>query len=110
MTRLERLREMRAWLDAEIAHEERNSCDEIHRAAQFYGVDVSDVLDARLQSAPVTRARHAAAWLLHRRGLSLSEVARLLGYRDRKTVMYACSKIDRSPAVRALLIGIEAAA
>lgn len=50
-------------------------------------------------------ARHALAWLLYRRGFSLVESARLVGYKDHTSVMGAIAKLERAPeSLRARLL------
>lgn len=107
--RLERLREMRAWIDAEIEHELSHhiSRDLIREAADLYGVAPVDIVGGKRTHA-VSKARHAAAWLLRRTGMSYPEIGRSIGC-DHTSALYACRKIDASPAVRALLVGLEAA-
>lgn len=112
--RLDRLRHMRDYIDAEIESELRmlgaplGADSLVKRAADLYGVAVADVLSG-LREAQVTRARQAAAWLLRSQGLSLHDVGRIIGCHH-TTVLHACRKVDGSPAIRALLVGIEAAA
>lgn len=108
MTRLERLRDMRAWIDAEIEAEERRTCPELRHAADLYDVTVDDILSGT-RLAQVVRARQAAAWLLHRR-TGYKSIARIIGWSDWKTAVYACRKIDADPSVRALLCGLEVVA
>lgn len=112
-TRLERLRDMRAWIDSEIAHEVEHMASTgadwiLARACALYGVEVSDVLAGGRKQQEV-RARQAAAWLLRRCNLSFPHIGSILGC-DHTTALYACRKIDASPSVRALLLGLEAAA
>ena len=113
--RLHRLREMRAWIDTEIAQEEERlglldtSVDlAIGRACALYGVEPGDVLGTSRKQQTV-RARQAAAWLLRRAGLSYPRIGAVLNV-DHTTALHSCRKIDRSPSVKALLLGIEAVA
>lgn len=70
-------------------------------AADLYDVQVEQILsDARNVNA--ARARQAVCWLLRARGFSLPTIGKIVG-RDHTTVLYACNKIDRDPAIRALL-------
>lgn len=112
MTRLQRLREMRAWIDAEIREETERMASVgaetvIGRCAELYGTTITDVLagDRKRQSA---NARQASCWLLRRHGLSFPRIGELLDL-DHTTVMYACRKIDSSAAIKALLTPLAAA-
>jgi chromosomal replication initiation ATPase DnaA len=104
---------MRTWIDAEIKAEiERLSAMGgelvVARACALYGADPEDVLKGSRKTQNI-RARQASAWLLRRNGLSYPQIGHILGV-DHTTALYACRKIDGSPSVRALLLGIEAAA
>lgn len=79
---------------------ERNQSG-VARAADFYGVSVSEVLSESREPL-VVRARQAGMWLLRARGVSFTAIGRVFN-RDHTTVMFACEKIDRDPALRALL-------
>lgn len=54
----------------------------------------------------VTRARHALAWLLHRDGMSHTEIAEALGYTDAATVRYALRQTASRHGVTALLLAL----
>lgn len=73
----------------------------IAEAAEFYGIGVDEVL-GRGRDPRTVEARHAAMWLLRARGLTFTAIARIFD-RDHSTVLYACEKIDRDPARRAVL-------
>jgi chromosomal replication initiation ATPase DnaA len=117
LQRIERLRQMRAWLDREIETELKllgaplgaNSL--IQRAAALYGVAPADLLiqgNGR-SKVHVSKARQSAAWLLHEAGLSYPQIGVLLGYADHTSALYACRRIDAAPAWRALLVGLKVA-
>jgi chromosomal replication initiation ATPase DnaA len=113
VSRLDELRAMRDFIDREIQAEiermgdlSRQAEALIYRACHLYGVEVEDVMGGR-RTASVIRARHAAAWLLRRHGLSLPKIGGLLNC-DHTTVLYACRKIDAAAPVRSLLVGLEA--
>ena len=114
-TRLQRLREMREWIDAEIEVEMRllgaplGADSLVSKAAHLYGVAPADMITENRTKPQVAKARHAAAWLLHEAGMSYPQIGKILAYADHTTVLYACRKIDASPSVRALLLGLEAA-
>jgi chromosomal replication initiation ATPase DnaA len=78
----------------------------VQRACELYGIDVEEVL-LGVRRHDVTRARHAATWLLHQEGMSLRELARGLGYADRTSVCAALRRVESDPAMRALLRGLE---
>jgi chromosomal replication initiation ATPase DnaA len=109
-TRLHQLRAMRAFIDHEIEAElsDGEALPIIESVAHLYDMPAARILAGR-RDYRTTRARHAAAWLLHRSGLSLREVATVLGYTDHTTAAYACRKIERDQATSALLRGLEAA-
>lgn len=115
MTRLDELRIMRDFLDREIAAEldRLDATDEtcagiIARAARLYDVEPDDVFGGNRHRRP-TLARHAACWMLRNHaGLSLPRIGDVLGI-DHTTVLHACRKVDGSPAIRALLLGLEVA-
>lgn len=114
-TRLEELVSMRDFINSEIQAELERSGGAsfqaemiIHRACELYGVEADDIKAGR-RTNEVMRARRAASWLLRRHGLSLPKIGKLLNC-DHTTVLYACRKVDTSPAVRALLLGLENAA
>jgi hypothetical protein len=100
--RLIRLRDMRAWVDAEIAAELRligaplGADSFIQRAAELYGVAAVDLLGDTRGDHQAARARQAAAWLLRRAGMSLHEVGAVLGCHH-TTVLYSCRKIEGLP-------------
>lgn len=112
--RLERLREIAAWIDDEIAAarvaEIRTMSGDPHVLAvcDLYGVSVESII-LGMRSHDVTRARHAASWLLHRRGWSIADLASTLGY-NKSTVAASLRRVENDAGMRALLIGIEAAA
>ena len=112
--RLDRLRAMRDYIDAEIASELKllgaplGADSLVKRAADLYGVAVSDILSGT-REAQVTRARQAAAWLLRSQGMPPPDFGRVFGCHH-TTVLHACRKIDGSPAIRSLLAGLEAVA
>lgn len=116
MSRLDDLRQMRAFLDAEIAAEiERiNATDAYHtfllaKAATLYDVAPDDILGRNRNRRPML-ARQAACWLLRNRaGLSYPRIGEVLGL-DHSTVLHACRKVDAAPPVRAMLAGLEAVA
>lgn len=121
MSRLDELRAMRDFLDREIAAEVRLHIESelpvpeldtkgiIVRAAELYGVRPNDIASGT-RKAQVVRARQAAAWLLHRAGLSYPSIAVVLGYADHTSALYGCRKIDTSPSIRALLLELEVVA
>lgn len=108
MTRLDELRQMRDFLDREIEREEAlvaSGCGVIiHTAADLYGVSI-DLLLSKSEEVHVVRARHAAAWLMHQRGLSYPQIGRALG-RHHTTIMAAVRRIEAQPPVRGLLAGL----
>ena len=120
MSRLDELRAMRDFIDREIAAEVRLRIESetppppldtrgfIVRAADLYGVR-PDQITSGTRRAQVVRARQAAAWLMHRAGMSYPSIGAVLGLHH-TTALYACRKIDGSPTVRALLVGLEVVA
>jgi chromosomal replication initiation ATPase DnaA len=108
-TRLDDLRAMRDFLDREILAELGPRCHEaIEKAADLYDVTTSDVL-GRGRQRQVTQARQAAAWLMRREGRSFRDIGNALGY-DHTTAMHAFRKVEATPALRAILAGLEVAA
>ena len=111
--RLAELRAMRDFLDREIAAEEKGRVEAVRDdpilrgVADLYSVGVDPILDGN-RSHRITRARHAAAWLMRRRGMSLGEVALVLGV-SKAQVCNAVQRVDGEPAMRALLLGLEVA-
>ncbi len=102
------VRRLRAWVDGEIAAEQhRNALSEsgaaalIESAADLYGVDIHRLMSGA-RDAQTARARQAACWVLRQRGLTLTQIARLLD-RDHTTVMYACRVVEQDRGRRALL-------
>jgi DNA-directed RNA polymerase specialized sigma24 family protein len=61
-----------------------------------YGITVEAMEDRRTRVTPIPEARREVIVRLHARGLSQSEVARLVGC-DRSTVHYALSVADTPP-------------
>jgi chromosomal replication initiation ATPase DnaA len=115
VNRLDQLRSMRDFLDREIAIEldrlgEMSAHVEgiILRACALYNAEAQDVRAGR-RDRQSSSARHGAAWLLRRHGLSLPQIGVLLGC-DHSTVFYACRKVEASPGAKALLIGLEVVA
>ena len=112
-SRLDHLYAMRAFLDSEIAAE-LGAIDRavrgdalVQAVAELYGVAVEDVLGGS-QRHDVARARRGLAWLLHRRGLGMRDVARMVGYGYEDTAAHACRRVEREPGTRALLLCLEA--
>ena len=115
MSRLDELRAMRDFIDREIAAELGPLAVAAHKVgvvrdvADLYEVTVEDMIGgSRLRR--VCHARQGAAWLLKRGGMSHRAIAKTLGWSDHTTCSHAIARIDRDPAARALLLGIEAAA
>lgn len=112
MSRLDDLRRMRAFLDAEIAREEHllatGAGPIIYAAADLYGVSIDQVLSTS-EEIHVVRARQAAAWLMHRQGLSYPQIGRALK-RHHTTMMHAVRRVESQPPVKAVLVGLEAVA
>lgn len=114
MSRLDRLRQMRVWIDAEIAAELAAEARTVRadpivtRVCDLYGVRVEEVM-LGVRRHDVTRVRHAIAWMLHREGVSIGRLARMLGYSGRRSVCAALLRVENDQAMRALLLGIEAA-
>ena len=111
--RLARLREMQAWVQAEIRDEvERMSALGgemiLARACALYGADTDAVLRGSRKLQDV-RARQAASWMLRRNGLSFPQIGSILGV-DHTTVLHSCRKVEASPGTRALLLGLEVVA
>ena len=107
--RLAELRAMRDFIDREIAAEERRNNRVLVRVAALYDVTLDDLL-GRCKEARIARARHGAAWLLRRSGMTSTAIAEVLGYREHTAVLHAVSKVDRDPATKALLLGLEESA
>jgi chromosomal replication initiation ATPase DnaA len=106
---------MREWIDAEIQAEVEllaNRSGQVEqtivRACNLYDVSLDDVIRGSRRPRAIM-ARQAAAWLLRRHGLSYPKIGKALAC-DHTTALYACRKIDASPATRALLIGLEVVA
>lgn len=105
-TRLDQLRTMRDFLDAEIAVElGPPTVAIIEDVADLYDVSIHDVL-GRSRTRHVTAARHAAAWLMRRQGKSWRVIGAALGV-DHSTALHAYQKVENSPAVRALILTVE---
>jgi hypothetical protein len=72
-----------------------------------FGVTWEELLRSGRGPEHLANARHVAAWLLRRRGMSYPAIGRALGGRDHTTIMSACAHIDREcaedPAVAAEL-------
>jgi chromosomal replication initiator protein len=66
----------------------------LDQTAQAFGLPVR-ALTGRNRSGRVVWARHAAAWVLHRRvpGISLADIGNSLGGRDHTTIMYALDQV-----------------
>lgn len=105
-TRLDQLRLMRDFIDQEITAElGPPTAAIIDTVADLYDVSTHDIL-GRSQSRHVTAARHAAAWLMRRRGKSFRDIGLTLGFHH-TTAVHAYQKIERSPGVRALILSVE---
>jgi len=104
---------MRAWLDAEIEAELRligaplGADSLVSRAAHLYGVAPADMITENRRQPQVAKARQAAAWLLRDAGMTYPQIGKVLGYADHTTALYAVRKIDGTPALRTLLLGLE---
>jgi chromosomal replication initiation ATPase DnaA len=109
MTRLEELHTMLDFINREIREEERRNSRILQRVAALYEVTIDDLL-GRSQGARIARARHGAAWLLRQDGMTCRGIADMLGYREHTSVLHAVHKVDRDPATRALLLGLEVVA
>jgi chromosomal replication initiation ATPase DnaA len=106
MSRLDDLRHMRDFIDQEIAGAlGPHAHDLIQRAADLYEVPLPELL-GRGRNRRTAAARHGAAWLLFRTGMSWRDVGTALGL-DHSTVGYAIRKVEAAPHVRALLVGLE---
>lgn len=112
MTRLETLRQLDAFIHAEIEAELGPMLD--GGADNPLVVAVSDLYDVQPdlvlaggRGHRVTKVRHCLAWLLRRKGMSMPEVAHVLGYTDAGTAKYACDRVDADTGVKALLRGLE---
>ena len=113
MTRLDELRTLRDFLDREIAAELSSNIrlrdsQLVGEVAELYGVTTEDILGGSRRHR-VANARQGIAWLLKREGMSHRDIARVLGFSDKSTAYYAVKKIERDPAQRALLLGLEVA-
>jgi len=67
------------------------------RVGEIMGVDPADIVVGGNRRPRTVLARQAMAWLLRERGLSLYEVADLVGYKDHTSVMFAMDKMTTQP-------------
>jgi chromosomal replication initiation ATPase DnaA len=115
-TRLESLYAMRDFIAREIAHAEVTATLDdggplahiLASVADLYSVDPDAIIEGS-RSFRVSRARQGIAWLLYRRGMSMREIGRALGWSDHHPAVYACRKVEADAATRALLRGLEVA-
>lgn len=102
-SRLDQLRDLRDFIDREIAVElGHTTTGIIEHIADLYGVAPSAIL-GRSRIRSITRARHAVAWTMRRQGKSFREIGDALGL-DHSSALHAYNKVEKSPGVRALLI------
>ena len=67
------------------------------RVGEIMGVAPTDMRVGGNRRPRTVLARQAVAWLLRERGLSLYEVADLVGYKDHTSVMFATDKMAVQP-------------
>jgi chromosomal replication initiation ATPase DnaA len=102
-SRLDQLRDLRDFIDREIAVElGQTTTGIIEHIADLYGVSPSAIL-GRSRIRSITRARHAVAWTMRRQGKSFRDIGDALGL-DHSSALHAYNKVEKSPGVRALLI------
>ncbi len=69
-------------------------------AEQFWLTPVEVVSNCRRKD--LAEARHVASWIMHRRlGVSLPQVAALLGRRDHTTALNSVRRVEESPRLMA---------
>lgn len=112
-TRLDQLRQMRAFLDAEITAELSREVAEIREHPAFlHACDLYDIAPDQVllgvRRHDVTRVRHAATWLLSRAGVPQDVLARVFGY-SRTALWNALQRVENDAAMKALLLGLEVA-
>lgn len=112
MSRLDQLRAMRDFIDSEIEALLAEEIQQVRRdltvqrISQLYNVRVDDVL-LGIRRHDVTRARHAMTWALHEQGASLTDLARVFGYRGPSSVCVALRRVNADQAMRTLLTGLK---
>lgn len=74
--------------------------------AQLYEIDPHHIL-GKGHGPRVVKARAGLAWLLHRDGMSLGEIADCLGYGDSVTARRACARVAADPGAKALLLTVH---
>jgi chromosomal replication initiation ATPase DnaA len=105
-SRLDRLRDLREFIDREIAVElGQTTTGIVDQVAELYGIPATAIL-GRSQARSITRARHAVAWVMYRSGKSARDIGDALGI-DHTTAVYAYHKVERDAAVRALLLQLD---
>lgn len=106
-SRLDRLRTIRDLVDREICDElgGPDAATTIATIGDLYDVTPHDIL-GRSRTRHIVAARHATAWLMHRQGKTFRDIAAALGIHH-SAVVHACNKIEGTPAVRALILGLE---
>lgn len=113
--RLEQLRALRDFIEAEIAAELGPQLIDgpehplVVAVSALYEVDPHHVISGG-RGHRVTRARHALAWLLHRDGMSQVEICDCLGYTDAGSVRYALRQTAQRQGVTAMLLALPGVA
>lgn len=67
------------------------------RVSEIFSINPADARVGGNRRPRTVLARQAVAWLLHERGLSLHEVAAIMGYKDHTSVMDATAKMEKQP-------------
>lgn len=110
-SRLDLLRDFRDFIDHEIALALGPSLSQgaenplAVAVANLYEVNPEHIISGG-RGHRVTRARHSLAWLLHRDGMSLEEIAHCLGYTDATSVRYALRQVTARGGTRTLLLAL----
>ncbi len=112
MTRLDELLRMRDFIDEEIRKERRavNAGSSyrglIEAVADLYEIEPDALLSPNRRDVLTTRARQGLCWLLRQRGLSLTQVGKVVT-RDHSTVLHSCQAVEADPGRRALLAQLD---
>lgn len=80
--------------------------DIVQEVGLVMGVPYSEIVGPN-RSRFVSKARMTAAMVLHKRGMSLSQIGRHLGGRDHSTIIYSLDRVrymmDKDPEYRSFI-------
>lgn len=71
----------------------------LRSVASEFGVSV-EAMRGPSRRRPIPLARHVAAWIMRREGVSLHRSGALLGGRHHTTVLYGVQRVDADRALR----------